>query len=116
MTSIKVLRERIFLSFTALNILSLRICITCNRFLYLYVLHESYDRRHLNAEIVCRVVSHVQEPDNEYWRTSVQIPLAEKHPEVKNDVPASLPATANRRKKCLMKRVFILPSPLFEGR
>lgn len=77
--------------YSVINIMGLTTGISCSLFLFLYILDElCYDKFHENATNIYRVVTHVKEPDNEFTRTGVQVPLAEelvtKYPEVINAV------------------------------
>lgn len=78
-------------TYSLINITGLTIGITCSLFLLMYILHEvSYDRYHLNARNIYRVVSDIKETDNAFVWAVAQIPLAEElrdnYPEVKNAV------------------------------
>ena len=78
-------------TYSVLNITGLTIGITCSMFLLMYIMHElSYDRYHVNAPNIYRVVSNIKEPDNAFTWAVAQIPLAEElrdnYPEVKNAV------------------------------
>ena len=78
-------------TYSLLNITGLTIGITCSLFLLMYILHElSYDRYHLNARNIYRVVSNIKEPDNAFTWAVAQIPLAEElrdnYPEVEDAV------------------------------
>jgi putative ABC transport system permease protein len=83
-----ILRDK---AYSLINLTGLTIGITCSLFLLMYILDElSYDRYHVNAENIYRVVSNVKEPDDAFvWRIT-QMPLAEElrdnYPEVKNAV------------------------------
>jgi putative ABC transport system permease protein len=77
--------------YSAINILGLTIGITCSMFLFIYIHDElSYDRYHVNAKNIYRVVSNIKEPDNEFTWAVAQIPLGDElkdnYPEVKNVV------------------------------
>ncbi len=83
-----ILKEK---SYSLLNITGLTIGITCSMFLLMYILHElSYDRYHVNARNIYRVVSNIKETDDAFTWAVAQIPLAEElrdnYPEVKNAV------------------------------
>lgn len=83
-----ILKEK---SYSLLNISGLTIGITCSMFLLMYILHElSYDRYHVNARNIYRVVSNIKETDDAFTWAVAQIPLAEElrdnYPEVKNAV------------------------------
>jgi putative ABC transport system permease protein len=78
-------------TYSLINITGLTIGITCSLFLLMYILHEvSYDRYHVNARNIYRVVSDIKETDNAFVWAVAQIPLAEElrdnYPEVKNAV------------------------------
>ena len=78
-------------TYSLINITGLTIGITCSLFLLMYILHEvSYDRYHVNARNIYRVVSNIKETDNAFTWAVAQIPLAEElrdnYPEVKNAV------------------------------
>jgi putative ABC transport system permease protein len=78
-------------TYSILNISGLTIGITCSMFLLMYILHEvSYDRYHVNAKNIYRVISNIKEPDNAFTWAVAQIPLAEElrdnYPEVKDAV------------------------------
>jgi len=75
--------------YTLLNISGLTLGLTCSLFLIFYVQHElSYDRYHQNADKLYRVVSYIQEPDNDFTWAVAQIPLAQEildnYPDVEN--------------------------------
>lgn len=83
-----ILKEK---SYSLLNITGLTIGITCSMFLLMYILHElSYDRYHVNARNIYRVVSNIKETDDAFTWAVAQIPLAEElrdnYPEVENAV------------------------------
>src|SRR5688500_20352036 len=83
-----ILKEQ---SYSLLNIPGLTIGITCSMFVLMYILHElSYDRYHVNARNIYRVVSNIKETDDAFTWAVAQIPLAEElrdnYPEVKNAV------------------------------
>src|SRR5690349_3724034 len=78
-------------TYSFLNIAGLTIGITCSMFLLMYILHEvSYDRYHVNAKNIYRVISNIKEPDNAFTWAVAQIPLAEElrdnYPEVTDAV------------------------------
>ena len=78
-------------TYSLLNVTGLTIGITCSLFLLMYILHElSYDRYHVHAPDIYRVVSNIKETDNAFTWAVAQIPLAEElrdnYPEVKNAV------------------------------
>ncbi len=78
-------------TYSAINILGLTIGITCSLFLLMYILDElSYDRYHVNANNIYRIVSNIKEPDNAFTWAVVQKPMAvelrDNYPEVKNAV------------------------------
>lgn len=78
-------------AYSAINILGLTIGITCSLFLLMYIMDElSYDRYHVNAKNIYRVVSDIKEPDNAFVWSVVQRPLAielrDNYPEVINAV------------------------------
>ncbi len=78
-------------TYSAINILGLTVGITCSVFLLMYILDElSYDRYHMDADNIYRVVSNIKEPDNAFTWAVAQIPLADElrdnYPEVKNVV------------------------------
>src|SRR5258708_24931252 len=75
--------------YSAINIAGLTIGITCSLFLLMYILDElSYDKYHVNANTIYRIVSHIKEPDNAFTWAVVQKPMAVEFPgkytEVKN--------------------------------
>jgi putative ABC transport system permease protein len=77
--------------YSAINISGLTIGITCSLFLLMYILDElSYDKYHVNADNIYRIVSHIKEPDNAFTWAVVQKPMAvelrDNYPEVKNAV------------------------------
>jgi len=77
--------------YSAINIAGLTIGITCSLFLLMYILDElSYDKYHVNANTIYRIVSHIKEPDNAFTWAVVQKPMAvelrDNYPEVKNAV------------------------------
>ncbi|MGC4021083.1 MAG: ABC transporter permease [Cyclobacteriaceae bacterium] len=77
--------------YSSINILGLTIGITCSVFLLMYILDElSYDRYHVNAKNIYRIVSNIKEPDNAFTWAVVQKPMAvelrDNYPEVKNAV------------------------------
>ena len=81
-----ILKER---TYSLINILGLTIGVTCSVLILLYVDDElSYDKFHVNGENIYRVVSNIQEPDNEFTWAVAQIPLAPelkaKYPEIEN--------------------------------
>ena len=81
-----ILKER---TYSLINIFGLTIGITASVFIMLYVSDElSYDKYHANGENIYRVVSNIQEPDNEFTWAVAQIPFApelkSKYPEVEN--------------------------------
>lgn len=83
-----IIKEKIY---SAINILGLTVGITCSLFLLMYILDElSYDRYHVNAENIYRVVSDIKEPDNAFMWSVTQTPLAEElrdnYPEIKNAI------------------------------
>lgn len=83
-----ILKEK---SYSLLNTTGLTIGITCSMFLLMYILHElSYDRYHVNARNIYRVVSNIKETDDAFTWAVAQIPLAEElrdnYPEVENAV------------------------------
>ncbi|HEY0742553.1 MAG TPA: FtsX-like permease family protein [Chryseosolibacter sp.] len=64
--------------YTAINIFGLTLGLSCSLFLLLYIIDElSYDKHHVNAENIYRVVTNVTEPEDEYTWARVQVPLAE---------------------------------------
>ena len=78
-------------AYSAINILGLTIGITCSLFLLMYIMDElSYDRYHVNAKNIYRVVSDIKEPDNAFVWAVAQRPLAaelrDNYPEVINAV------------------------------
>src|SRR5260221_10233680 len=78
-------------AYSVINILGLTIGITCSLFLLMYILDElSYDRYHVNANNIYRIVSNIKEPDNAFTWAVVQKPMAvelrDNYPEVKNAV------------------------------
>jgi len=78
-------------AYSLINVAGLTIGITCSLFLMMYIIDElSYDKYHVNANNIYRVVSNVKEPDDAFvWRIT-QMPLADElrdnYPEVKNAV------------------------------
>jgi len=77
--------------YSAINIAGLTIGITCSLFLLMYILDElSYDKYHVNANTIYRIVSQIKEPDNAFTWAVVQKPMAvelrDNYPEVKNAV------------------------------
>lgn len=65
--------------YTAINVFGLTIGLTCSLFLLLYIVDElSYDKHHVNAQNIYRVVTHVKEPADEFTWARVQVPLAEE--------------------------------------
>jgi putative ABC transport system permease protein len=78
-------------AYSFINILGLTIGISCSLFLLMYIMDElSYDRYHVNAKNVYRIVSNIKEPDNAFTWAVAQRPLAvelrDNYPEVKNAV------------------------------
>lgn len=78
-------------AYSAINILGLTIGITCSLFLLMYIMDElSYDRYHVKAKNIYRVVSDIKEPDNAFTWAVAQRPLAvelrDNYPEVTNAV------------------------------
>lgn len=78
-------------TYSAINIAGLTIGITCSVFLLMYILDElSYDRYHVNANNIYRIVSNIKEPDNAFTWAVAQKPMAvelrDNYPEVKNVV------------------------------
>lgn len=78
-------------AYSLINILGLTIGITCSLFLLMYILDElSYDRYHVNAKNIYRVVSNIKEPDNAFTWAVAQRRLApelqDNYPEVTNAV------------------------------
>lgn len=72
-------------AYSAINILGLTIGITCSLFLLLYIMDElSYDRYHVNAKNIYRVVSDIKEPDNAFTWAVAQRPLG---PELRDTYP-----------------------------
>lgn len=72
-------------AYSAINILGLTIGITCSLFLLLYIMDElSYDRYHVNAQNIYRVVSDIKEPDNAFTWAVAQRPLG---PELRDTYP-----------------------------
>ncbi|UII29782.1 ABC transporter permease [Fulvivirga ulvae] len=83
-----ILKEK---GYSIINILGLAIGITCSMFLGLYIMDElSYDRYHVNADNIYRVVSNIKEPDNSFTWAVAQIPMADElrqnYPDVVNAV------------------------------
>ncbi len=77
--------------YTFINLTGLTIGITCSLLLLLYITDElSYDRYHVNAENIYRIVSNIKEPDDAFTWASTQMPLKEElqdnYPEVINSV------------------------------
>lgn len=71
-----IAKEKIY---SLINILGLTIGISCSLFLVLYILDElSYDSHHENKDRIYRVVTHFQEPDNQFSWPIAQIPLAQE--------------------------------------
>src|SRR5690242_13729738 len=78
-------------TYSAINIAGLTIGITCSVLLLMYILDElSYDRYHVNANNIYRIVTNIKEPDNAFtWAVAqkpVAIELRDNYPEVKNVV------------------------------
>lgn len=78
-------------AYSAINILGLTIGITCSLFLLMYIMDElSYDRYHVKAKNIYRIVSDIKEPDNAFTWAVAQRPLAvelrDNYPEVTNAV------------------------------
>src|SRR5258708_11683732 len=68
--------------YSAINIAGLTIGITCSLFLLMYILDElSYDKYHVNANTIYRIVSHIKEPDNAFTWAVVQKPMAVGFPD-----------------------------------
>src|SRR5258708_35806771 len=64
-------------SYSAINIAGLTIGITWSLCLLMYILDElSYDKYHVNANTIYRIVSHIKEPDNAFTCAVVQKPMA----------------------------------------
>src|SRR5260370_22076829 len=62
--------------YSAINIAGLTIGITCSLFLLMYILDElSYDKYHVNANTIYRIVSQIKEPDNAFTSPVVQKPM-----------------------------------------
>ncbi|HCW08674.1 MAG TPA: ABC transporter permease [Cytophagales bacterium] len=77
--------------YTTINIAGLTIGITCSLFLLMYILDElGFDKYHVNANNIYRIVSNIKEPDNAFTWAVVQKPMAvelrDNYPEVKNTV------------------------------
>lgn len=77
--------------YTFINLTGLTIGITCSLLLLLYITDElSYDRYHVNADNIYRIVSNIKEPDDAFTWSSTQMPLKEElqdnYPEVVNSV------------------------------
>jgi putative ABC transport system permease protein len=71
--------------FSLMNVLGLTIGITFSLFLIFYIKDElSFDRYHLNADQVYRLVSYIKEPEKNNDWTSTQMPLG---PTLKKDYP-----------------------------
>lgn len=71
--------------FSLMNVLGLTIGITFCLFLIFYIKDElSFDRYHVNADRVCRIVSYIKEPEKNNDWTSTQMPLG---PQLKKDYP-----------------------------
>ncbi|WPP51055.1 ABC transporter permease [Catalinimonas niigatensis] len=79
-----IAKEKIY---SLINILGLTIGISCSLFLVLYIMDElSYDSYHENKDRVYRVVTHFQEPDNQFSWPIAQIPLAQELEETYSEV------------------------------
>jgi putative ABC transport system permease protein len=78
-------------AYSFINIFGLTIGITCSLFLLMYILDElSYDRHHVNAHNIYRIVSNIKEPDNAFtWAVAQRRlgpELQDNYPEVVNAV------------------------------
>jgi putative ABC transport system permease protein len=78
-------------AYSLINILGLTIGITCSLFLLMYILDElSYDRYHVNAKNIYRVISNIKEPDDAFtWAVAQRRlgpELQDNYPEVLNSV------------------------------
>jgi putative ABC transport system permease protein len=87
-------------AYSAINILGLTIGITCSMFLLMYIMDElSYDRYHVNAKNIYRIVSNIKEPDDAFTWAVTQRPmgveLRDNYPEIVNTV--RFDATDRRR-------------------
>ncbi len=77
-----ILRDK---AYSLLNLIGLSISITASLLLILYIFHElSYEDFHEYRDRIYRIVSHIQERDDEFSWASTQAPLAKQ---MKDDYP-----------------------------
>jgi putative ABC transport system permease protein len=77
--------------YTVINIAGLSVGMACSLFIFLWVLDEySYDRYHVNADRIFRVISHWKAGDNEYFVALSPTPLAQA---LKDEFPEILEST-----------------------
>lgn len=72
-------------AYSVINVAGLTIGITCSLLLLMYIVDElSYDRYHVKADQLYRIVSDIKEPDDAFTWASTQMPLAD---ELRNNYP-----------------------------
>lgn len=87
--ALRILRKQKI--YTFINIAGLSIGMACSLFIFLWVLDElSYDRYHVNADRIFRVIKHGKGGGNEYYTALSPSPLAQA---LKDEFPEILEAT-----------------------
>lgn len=87
--ALRILRKQKIYAF--INIAGLSVGMACSLFIFLWVLDElSYDRYHVNADRIFRVIKHGKGGDNEYYTALSPTPLAQA---LKDEFPEILEAT-----------------------